>query len=94
MWRARAFGHLVGCGTVTALGGAREVNWAFSVSGMERGFLIEARDRLRSKHTVVCGYFRCRASAALQSHIMPFRGRQPASMHVRGEGLARFTVQQ
>jgi len=94
MWRARAFGHLVGCGTVTALGGAREVNWAFSVSGMERGFLIEARDRLRSKHTVVCGYFRCRASAALQPDIRLFKRRQLASLHVLGEGLARFTVEQ
>lgn len=92
--RARVNRRLLDRGTVTVLGGAQKVNEALSVSGMDRGVWIVARYRLRSKHPFVCGYFRCRASAALQSDIRPFRGRQLASMHVRGEGLARFTVQQ
>jgi hypothetical protein len=81
-------------GILTVLGSAQEVNWALSASGMERGVKIEARYRLRSKHTVICGCFRCRPSAALQEDIRHFRERELASLHVRGEGLARLTVEQ
>ncbi len=94
MWRARAFGRLLDRSAVTVLGGAQEVNGLFSIAGTEHGLSIEARYRLRSKHTVVCGCSRCRASAALQSDIRLVKGRQLASLHFLGEGLARFTAEQ